>query len=401
MQEIAEAKSTLWDGECNVVYENKDPDCLITLLRSSPYDPAWVTGTLDQKCNPVIFRSTTVQNVNVSELVAAALPSSFGKGSETVLDKNVRDSIEIPASELCNLQEISDGLDLSSLAPNRKLSLEPYKLVVYQEGGHFDSHRDTVRDKNHIGTLVLIRNSEYTGGELEVRHGEHKVIVTGASKWVAMYGDCVHTIHPVTSGTRVSLIFDIWNESEEVNTKRRKRSLDIDYDYEFWRGHKINTEFWLGSGSAATNPTDTAVTHTPTLGLDTFWTRIYAALDKELENNATVSICLEHLYPVCQANPDFLKGGDARLYYILKDKYSLGVTSVTLARSKTDDDEKLGYYELGPEQLLDPTTNVMFVPNAMSENSILFYQEGLEYTGNEAQPKELVYLVAALVVRKK
>ena len=133
------------------------------------------------------------------------------QGTETVVDINVRNSFEIDMEPLIyeTYRKLQREIPLEKLSPGNYVSLRPYKLVLYQEGGHFDAHRDTVRGEDHIGTLVVILNSEYTGGELEVTHHGHTESVTGPYSWVAMYGDCLHQIKPVTSGTRVSLIFDI------------------------------------------------------------------------------------------------------------------------------------------------------------------------------------------------
>ena len=162
--------------------------------------------------NVKYYGASSFENINLDELIAAATQSPFGRGTETVIDTSVRNSFEINASLLDAraLNAISNEFKFNSLAPRLDLTLRPYKLVIYKEGGHFDAHRDTVRGEGHIGTLVVILNSDYTGGELEVTHGDCTEAVTGPYNWVAMYGDCLHKINPVTSGTRVSLIYDIY-----------------------------------------------------------------------------------------------------------------------------------------------------------------------------------------------
>ena len=158
-----------------------------------------------------IVGTSTFSQINVAELLEMATVSPFGRGMETVVDINVRNSFEIDMEPLIyeTYRKLQREIPLEKLSPGNYVSLRPYKLVLYQEGGHFDAHRDTVRGEDHIGTLVVILNSEYTGGELEVTHHGHTESVTGPYSWVAMYGDCLHQIKPVTSGTRVSLIFDI------------------------------------------------------------------------------------------------------------------------------------------------------------------------------------------------
>ena len=212
-----------------------------------------------------LLKSSTIDSLNIPELLAEATQSSFGKGTHTVVDTIVRDSVELPASSLNvdTLQWIVQELTPKIHWNQQKAGLElrPHKLVIYQEGGHFNAHRDTVRGEGHIGTVVLILNSDYTGGELEIVHAGETVSVTGAYRWVAMYGDCLHQIKPVTSGTRVSLIFDIYTTPDAV----LRPSAQVDC------------------------PAEKAA--------------LVAELSKELEKYEAVAICLEHLYPKHQAVP--------------------------------------------------------------------------------------------------
>jgi hypothetical protein len=165
----------------------------------------------------VIYKSSTLGTLNISELLAGC-QEPVRKETDTV-----RRSWEIPAAKLeastLKLLAIRLGYfsDLRYLAANQDLDLRPNKLAICQEGGHFDANSDTVRGDGHIGTLVLILNSEYTGGELEITHNGQTEVVTGPYSWVAMYGDCLHKINPVTSGTRVSLIFDVYAGDHRVN----------------------------------------------------------------------------------------------------------------------------------------------------------------------------------------
>ena len=269
------------------------------------------------------------------------------------------------------------------MAPNRNLVLKPYKLVIYKEGGHFDVHRDTVRDENHIGTLVLILHSDYTGGELEITHGGHSVSVSGGGNWVAMYGDALHTIRPVTSGTRVSLIFDILS-------------------------------FPSSSSSDSTDDVKTEVTTSTVQTIDSDRLQnTYTAIDKELEKYDTVSISLNHLYPACQANVDFLKGEDQSLYYALKDRYNISTTPIFIHREiyYGDYEQRMffdqyyspytttaSYYD--NDLIKENEKNVLFVPKTFDESIALSYDPYIEHTGNSPQAETTVYLVTALVVRK-
>ena len=195
-------------------FSTSEPSELLSRL-SEVWCPFCETGDVNSYAQTgTLFKGSTIHNLDMEELLIHATQSAFGHGTETVTDTSVRNSFEIPASQLDRncLSRLQQYIELGEFAPHRQLELRPYKLVIYQEGGHFDAHRDTVRGEGHIGTLVVILNSEYTGGELVVTHGGRSETVAGAYSWVAMYGDCMHQIHPVTSGTRVSLIYDIYTK---------------------------------------------------------------------------------------------------------------------------------------------------------------------------------------------
>jgi hypothetical protein len=231
----------------------------------------------------------------------------------------VRKSHEIPAAKLNTdtLNKLKATMNCRQLAPHSNVELRPYKLVIYQDGGHFDAHRDTVRADGHIGTLVLVLNSEYTGGELEITHNGQTEVVTGAYRWVAMYGDCLHKINPVTSGTRVSLIFDIYATPRELGR------------YEgFWSEDN-------NSGQYAYPGKIRGVSE----GIQQL---ILDGLNRALEEREKVIICMGHKYPHNQTTPAYLKGGDRVLYTLLKDTYDAQVVACTVVHCR-DEEEREDY----------------------------------------------------------
>jgi hypothetical protein len=190
--------------EC--MYSSEDPDDLVNTLESF-FKPFCVSGEVDWEEifeeEEALFKSSTLDVLNVPELIESAKPSCFGKGPETVFDPEVRNSLEIAAKKLNLdlLEELGDSFDLNELSHSIYFDVKPYKLVIYQEGGHFGEHVDTVRGEGHVGTLVYFCNSEFTGGELEVRSRGIVRSFNKLNSWVALYGDCTHSVLPVTSGT--------------------------------------------------------------------------------------------------------------------------------------------------------------------------------------------------------
>lgn len=101
------------------------------------------------------------------------------------------------------------------------------------------------RDEGTIGTLVVVLNSPYSCGELEVTYGGHTETVTGAGSWIAFSNDCHLKMNCVATGSRKLLIFDLVDanhtmsgdsvadvESEEVERDVRTFDRDSDTDYD-------------------------------------------------------------------------------------------------------------------------------------------------------------------------
>lgn len=92
---------------------------------------------------------------------------------------------------------------------------EFYKLLLYDPGSFFVSHRDTEKAPGMFATLVLVLPSSSTGGELLVRHKGREVRLDLHSEdpaeaaFAAFYADCVHEVLPITTGYRLTLIYNL------------------------------------------------------------------------------------------------------------------------------------------------------------------------------------------------
>jgi predicted 2-oxoglutarate/Fe(II)-dependent dioxygenase YbiX len=291
---------------------------LVTAL-GTVWGPFCVRSTLNMESfiHLPLFKSSMISSLNIAELLEAAQESAFGRGTETVFDPTVRKSWEISTSKLNEgtLSQLVENLAprCRKLAPHSNIELRPYKLVIYQDGGHFDPHRDSVRGDGHIGTLVLILNSEYTGGELEITHNGQTEVVTGPYSWVAMYGDCLHKINPVTSGTRVSLIFDIYAIPKQV-----RRGGAAFWEAGYYNQPRLKTTRYRGV----------------TAGIRQL---ILDGLNQALDESDEVIICLAHKYPFKQTTSAFLKGGDKALYRMLREEFETKVVACTVVRHATRD----------------------------------------------------------------
>ncbi len=166
-----------------------------------------------------------VSPVQIKDIIKVARKAPFGKGSQTVTDVNVRSAWEIDASCLSFrgedwepmladvLTQVQEGLGLHALQ-NVQASL--YKLLVYEKGDFFLSHKDSEKEPGMFGTLVIGLPSAHTGGELVVQFDNRAETIDfsiDASSYkipfAAFFADCDHELKPVTSGFRVCLVYNL------------------------------------------------------------------------------------------------------------------------------------------------------------------------------------------------
>lgn len=160
--------------------------------------------------------------VQLKELTKRATPAPYGRGPDTIVDRNVRRCGQIQASDVQvedarwrrTLAEIVREASLG-LGVEGEVSAELYKLLVYKTGDFFTEHRDTEKEPGMFATLVLVLPSEHAGGELVVRHDGREAVVdlarddVGVVSWAAFYADCQHELRPLRSGHRVALVYNL------------------------------------------------------------------------------------------------------------------------------------------------------------------------------------------------
>ncbi len=151
-------------------------------------------------------------------LAAHAEPAPYGHGGETRTDSAVRNAMRLVARGAAQVAgfdpaRVLDEIE-ATLSPRAHLVATLTDVIVYPVGGHFVPHRDTPLSRDLVGTLVVGLPIEHTGGALEIDDGSESRLVdwSGAPdphvvRWVALFGDADHAVHPVTSGTRVTLVY--------------------------------------------------------------------------------------------------------------------------------------------------------------------------------------------------
>lgn len=154
-------------------------------------------------------------------LLADGVASSFGWREQTLSDPSVRDGLELDRTRVqpkgdefaWALDELLETLP-EAMGLDDELYLEFDKLVMYGPGQHFETHRDTERSDDMIGSFVLILPTEHRGGTLRITDSASGTVTCMEGhptqlQWAAFYADCPHAVETVTDGHRIALLFHL------------------------------------------------------------------------------------------------------------------------------------------------------------------------------------------------
>ena len=157
---------------------------------------------------------TTSEIVGISNWRMAGV----GQNAEARIDRRIRNTdlyIPPPASsfdDLC-LKVFGEGLQSYLSAENTyaaagtQLTDEGYSVLRYTEGQNYKQHADSSFGSSRVISSVLFVNDDFTGGQLEFPNFE--VTVTPKPGLMLFFPSCYaysHVVHPVTSGTRYSIV---------------------------------------------------------------------------------------------------------------------------------------------------------------------------------------------------
>ena len=162
-------------------------------------------------------------NAQANMIRQVAEQAPYGKGMDTVVDTSVRKAWQLDASKVeiggsgweTTLQNITNDCVKDLGLTNASVKSNLYKLLLYEQGGHFKPHCDTEKEPGMFGTLVIQLPSKFTGGALHVRHGGVEKVYDWSKDSeesfcvTAFYADCMHELRPVTSGWRLCLIYNL------------------------------------------------------------------------------------------------------------------------------------------------------------------------------------------------
>lgn len=157
-----------------------------------------------------------------ARLIALAEAAPFGRGEQTVIDPAVRrtwqiapDRVRLSGRGWPAMLDTIINRAAADLGVTTPIAAERYKLLIYEEGSFFVPHRDTEKQEGMFATLVLVLPSLCQGGQLLIRHSEQEVCLDlnrdepGDVAFAAFYADCVHEVRPVTSGYRLTLVYNL------------------------------------------------------------------------------------------------------------------------------------------------------------------------------------------------
>lgn len=158
------------------------------------------------------------------KLIKQCHQAPYGKGTETLVDTDVRRTWELDPDQfqLTNpkweelVKEIVANVQRELGLENRKLTAHLYKLLVYEKGGFFQPHRDGEKLARMVATLVIVLPSLHEGGELILSHDgwQYEIPFPGAASgyelsYAAFYADCQHEVRPLQSGYRLCLTYNV------------------------------------------------------------------------------------------------------------------------------------------------------------------------------------------------
>ena len=354
---------------------------------------------------------------DIPTLLEKSRPSSFGRGDETVYDEDIRKGRELCPDMLGVSDDYFPEYELSeALFPNSSLEFKFSKLAIYEPGGHFHVHRDTVRSHDHQGTLLIEVKSTHTGGDLVLEHNGEEVRWSLATKdkddddpsrsdndesrvrYIAFFTDVNHRVEPVLSGVRLVLQYDIlatpMNEEEiEEETEEREQEYYGFFSQTFSFPPVIST---------------------------TLITKLIESVASCITNEQSISFPLFHLYTDTQLLPSRLKSSDQQIFSaLLSHGYHVLLVPVEIIAESNYEGNYRESRSGGPTYKIRSISassggyllqDGVTTSKSHSPESILYVATGfeqlielddtqyIEHTGNEAAPAKYKYFQSVFVV---
>ncbi|SJL15597.1 uncharacterized protein ARMOST_19099 [Armillaria ostoyae] len=374
----------------------------------------------------------TLDSPNIDAIRSQSLPSSFGRGDQTVTDPTYRNGREVRGEDLKWSHrrlalELKNVLE-KTLFVGKQVEIRLYKLSLYDKGGYFDWHRDSTHGDNHHATVLVALNTSWEGGSLLLRHNGQEMTVdmhpkvtsithpeTPESKSqisesepetqtslraAAFYTDVEHKVEPVTEGVRLILQYDVFVSHEEADLHEFDDYSNLDkvsgksrlhHSYEKIYDHELQAP----SGSS---------------NEDSLSSLVDAIQEIIASGTEEVGIPLRHLYRQASIRKEYLKGADAIIYAKLSQVFDVSLVPVVLEEISMDGEwtgEEMAVYKALEHGAVRGHTrkkarsSTEFHLNLVSDVMEISSEEYIEHTGNEAQEAECRYFGGGMFLREK
>ncbi|CAE7031971.1 unnamed protein product [Symbiodinium natans] len=174
---------------------------------------------------------------NLADLRALCKQAPCGRGTETVLDLEVRRSKETQDVDVL-WDDLGPVLSQARarLCPDVRLTGTLYKVLLYERGDFFQAHVDSKISDDHIMTLVVDCGGPCEGGQLSFpeRGCVEKDLPAKrnwrsecSGSWCCFFTSDFHSVEEVTAGHRVMVTFNIFGHpdpQEDLKVVRATKS---------------------------------------------------------------------------------------------------------------------------------------------------------------------------------
>ncbi|XP_065886728.1 uncharacterized protein [Dysidea avara] len=199
------------------------PNSTVSLTYKTTIHGVQQCASTDKEVKVMWCEFPGIDQTAMSKLLDACTVASFGYKGESVIDRNYRYTFKLDPKDFMTTFQLCDSPILGEIGlinPNfASLQAELYKLNIYAPGGFFKSHVDTPRSAQMFGSLVVCLPTQFSGGELVVRHQRKEIKYDWSSSasdplnslcWAAFYSDIEHEVLPVTEGYRITLTYNLY-----------------------------------------------------------------------------------------------------------------------------------------------------------------------------------------------
>ncbi|KAH8811098.1 hypothetical protein F5884DRAFT_781170 [Xylogone sp. PMI_703] len=145
----------------------------------------------------------------------------FGKGDQTLVDTSVRKTWELDHTQFQLVNPVwKPFLDTvvkhtSSSLGMLEVSIQPHKLLLYEQGSFFKRHKDSEKTPGMVGTLVICLPSQHQGGDVHLSFGSKSQVFSTAPTStfdltaLGWFSDVTHEIKELVSGYRLVLTYNL------------------------------------------------------------------------------------------------------------------------------------------------------------------------------------------------